>query len=278
VKSRWLLNLALALLVAGLAALVYFKPGTEPAKAPLTSLKPEAIARLTIEHGAERIELARTNGGWRMVAPVAARASRVAVESALRLATAPSEARLGPATDLTAYGLKAPRARLEFDGAQIALGTLHPLRDQVYALYRGEVYLIGSRYQAPAYYPYGRFLDTRLFEDDFKPAAFRLPGFRLTLKDGSWQREPAIKDLSSDRINDFVQEWRYASALNVERSTRQPALATLEITDARGEQPVKLTLDIVAYQPELVLRRRDEGLEYHFPEETGKRLLNLGKD
>ena len=35
----------------------------------------------------------------------------------------------------------------------------------------------------------------------------------------------------------------------------------------------KVELAILAYEPELILYRKDEGLEYHFPLEAGKRLL-----
>jgi hypothetical protein len=276
-KNRWLLNLALALLVLALALLVFLRPGREAPKPPLTALKPEAITHIVIERGRDRIALERQGESWRMSAPVSARANRFNVEGLLRLAGASRESQLGAVTGLAEYGLEAPAVKIAFGSEIVALGGLHPLRNQMYALHRGEVFLIDARLQAAALYPYDRFLDTRLFDESFRPVGFRLPGFRLTLKDGGWQREPAVRELSSDRINDFVQEWRNASALSVERAERKPPLAVIEIDVERDGRAEKLLLEVRAHEPEFVLVRRDEGLAYHFPEETGKRLLNLSE-
>jgi hypothetical protein len=278
-KNRWLLNLALVLLIAGLALVVWYKPGREQAaRPPLTGLAPDTIREIRVERRErEAVVLARTDGAWRLAAPVKARANRHNVDGLLRLLAAPSEARLAADSDLKPFGLDPPQSTVHFDNEVIALGHLHPLRNQVYARYQGTVHLIPAHHQAAAGYPYSQFLDSRLLDDGDKPVAFRLPGFALTLKDGSWRREPALAALSSDRVNDFVREWQHASALNVERAARTAPLASVEITVERQGQPVKLVLGVIARKPEFVLRRHDEGLEYHFPEESGQRLLNLGE-
>jgi hypothetical protein len=276
-KSRWLLNLGLALLIAGLVLVVLFKPGQqEPPAVPLTALTPDTISSIRLERRErEAIVLARVDDNWRLTAPVKARANRHNVDNLLRLATAPSEARLAADSDLKPFGLEPPQAVVRFNNEEIALGHLHPLHNQVYVRYLGAVHLIPAHRQAVAGYPYTQFLDSRLLEDALKPTAFRLPGFVLALEDGAWRRKPAITDLSSDRVNDFVREWQYASALNVERATRTPPLASIELTVERDGKSERLVLGVIAYKPEFVLRRHDEGLEYHFPEESGQRLLNL---
>ena len=104
----------------------------------------------------------------------------------------------------------------------------------------------------------------------------QLPGFRLALQNGTWQRHPADQALSGDRINGFVQEWQQATALAVDPMTRKPALGRITLEIREREQVRRLVLEIVGYQPEFVLRRRDEGLEYHFPEDVGRRLMKLG--
>lgn len=276
-KNRWLLNLGLALLIAGLVLVVLYKPGhQQPPTVPLTALTPDSINKIRLErHGREAIVLVRTDSGWRLAAPVKARANRHNVDNLLRLAAVPSEARLAADSDLKPFGLEPPQVLVRLNNEEITLGNLHPLRNQVYARYLGAVHLIAAHRQAVASYPYTQFLDSRLFEDRLKPIAFRLPGFALTLKEGSWRREPAMADLSSDRVNDFVREWQHASALSVERATRTRPLASIEIVVEREGKPGKLVLGVVAYKPEFVLRRHDEGLDYHFPEESGQRLLNL---
>jgi hypothetical protein len=276
-KSRWLLNLGLALLIAGLVLVVLYKPGRrEAAPAPLTTLAPDTIGEIRVERRErEAIVLTRADGGWRMTAPVKARANRHNVESLLRLVSAPGESRLPGAADLKPFGLDPPQAVVRLGNEEIALGSLHPLHNQVYARYRGAVYLIPAHSQAAAGFGYAQFLDTRLIEENRKPVAFRLPGFALTLKDGTWQRAPAVKDLSSDRINDFVREWRHATALSVERAGGGKPAAWIEVTFEGEDKAKTLRLGVVSHKPEFILRRHDEGLEYHFPEESGQRLLNL---
>lgn len=274
-KNRWLLNVALAIVVAALALVVWFRPGQPPAKPALTALVPGQIARVVLEREGERIVLARHDGAWRMEQPLSARANSFNVESVLRLASAASETQIAAARELAQYGLRPPRARVQLDDEEILIGNLHPITNQVYVQHRGNVHLISAHHQGPVHYRYTQLLNSRLFEPDFKPLAFRLPGFRLTLTEQGWRREPALAELSSDRINDFVQEWRNASALSVGRATRTPVLATVEITMERDQRRAQRRLGIVARDPQLVLRREDEGLEYHFPAETGARLLTL---
>jgi hypothetical protein len=276
-NSRVLLNLGLAVLIAGLVLIAVFKPGREaPTPVPLTALGADAVKEIRVERkGREPILLTRHESGWRLSAPVAGRANRHNVESLLRLLGAPSAARVAAGEDLAPFGLAPPQGVVRFDQDEIELGSLHPMRDQVYVRYRNEVHLVAVHNQTAAGYSYSQFLDTRLFEETRKPVSFKLPGFALALHDGQWRRRPEIKDLPSDRINGFVREWQHASALNVERASNRPVLSTIEIGFERDGKSEKLTLGVVSREPELVLRRGDEGLDYHFPEDTGKRLLTL---
>jgi len=278
-RTRWLLNLGLLLAIAALAAFLLYTRGREAADGPrLTDVAPASIARLRLERNGAPIVLEKTGDQWRLAAPVRARANPFNVERLLRLAAARSEARFPFAPgEADKYGLKKPQARVWLDDEEIAFGALHPFHNQQYVRYRGEAHLIAAHHFAPAALPYTDYLDTRLFEEERRPVAFALPDFTLTLRDGIWRREPEDKTIASDRINDFVAEWRNARALSVERRSGRPALGQVRVTFARDAKTETLTLAIVARAPEFIIRRADEGLEYHFPEDTGKRLLNISE-
>jgi hypothetical protein len=282
-KKRWWLNFALIALVGALALLAVWQPGKQapPSLPKLSGLTPDAITRARIERpGAEAIVLEKTASGWRLSAPLAARASSFNVDSLLRIAGAEVHASLGATAQAPeAYGLVAPRARLWLNDEEFAFGDLHPLNNQVYVRYRDQVYLIPGHLFGPLGYGYARYLSTRLLEEHRKPVAIKLPGLQVVLKDGSWQREPTDPGLTGDRINDFVREWQHASALDVDRYSRKPALDRVELVFAADDgKPDKLSLAILAYQPEFILYRADEGLEYRFPEAIGKRLLTLAAE
>ncbi len=279
-NTRWLLNLALLALVAGLAIFAWWhsqEQARDP-RAPLTSLAPADIKRVTIGRAPrEPVVLERTASGWRLVQPVkGGRANGFAVDNLLRLASAPIETTLAPPIEPARYGLAPAAASVRFDDVTIDFGQMHPLNAWHYVRVGEAVHLIGSRYYAQVVAPYNNYLDSRLIEEGRTPVAFRLPGFRLESENGSWRRVPEDKNLSSDRINDFVEEWRNARALQVERYSGRAVLERIELKfAASGGKTESLALGVLAREPELVLYRMDEGLEYHFPEETGKRLLSL---
>lgn len=279
--KRWLVNLALALLVIGLALLVWLRPGSDAGKAPaLTDLPADGIRTIRIERpGQEEIRLEKTGRDWRLVAPLGARAGRHRVDNLLRVAGAEYDTHFAAAgQNLAAFGLDQPAARLWLDEEVIHFGAPHPLKNQRYVLYRDQIHLIaGNHFSALGVRPLD-FVDTRLFEENRRPVAIALAQFALTLKEGSWQLQPADPEIGADRLGGFVDDWRHARALSVARDSGRAATAHVRIGFEEDGNTGTLELDILAEQPELILRRRDEGLEYHFPADIGRRLLSLRPD
>jgi hypothetical protein len=205
-----------------------------------------------------------------------ARANRLNVENLLHVLSAPAETRFPAVTaELPQYGLEKPSARVWLENEEIAFGTLHPLKNQIFVLHNNEVALIPGYHLSAATYPYTNFIDSRLFEEDRKLTSLKLPGFMLSLKNGVWQRQPMDKKLTSDRINDFASEWQNARALSVDKYSGKESIGRIDVIFMRDGKNEKLPLGILAYKPDFILHRQDENLEYHFTEETGKRLLNL---
>lgn len=278
-RQRWLLNAALLVLIGALAWLAIYRATQEKEVAgpPLTALAADAISQLRIErpdHPAITLEKSGTD--WVLTTPVRARANHFNVESLLRITQAPGETRFPVvAADLAKFGLDKPQSRAWYGNEEIAFGSLHPLNNQIYVQYRSEVVLIPGHYLSSAIFPYTNFINTRLFEDNRKLASIRLPDFTLTQQNGAWQKQPPDSKLTSDRLNDFAAEWQNASALGVEKYSGKETLDRIEITSLRDDKTEKLTLGILSYKPDFVLHRPDENLEYHFTEETGKRLLTL---
>jgi len=277
---RWGVNGALLLAVAALAAFYVYHRGqprtdTDP---PLTALATEQVARVKIERPGQPATVLEKHGDdWRLTAPFAARANRFAVENTLRVAQARRALTLD-AGDLRQYGLVTPQARLRLDQETIELGALHPFQQQVYVRYRGTVSLIAASALGAVLRAPNQFVDGRLIEPGWRLTGLRLPGFTLTLKDGSWQRRPPDKNLTSDQLGDFVARWTHAQALSVAPAGKRPALAAIRLTRTRpGTAPETIALDVLAYKPTFVLRRRDEQLEYRFPEEIGKQMLEINE-
>ncbi len=278
-RRRWFVNLALLVAVLVLVAFYFYhrereKTDTGPT---LTAIAAPQVTRVRIERpGQAAIVFEKHGENWRMTAPLPARANRFTVENLLAVAGARTELRLDGA-DARQYKLDAPQARLRLNDETIEFGALHPFRQQVYVRYRDAVHLIPAIALTAVARAPGHFIDGRLLEPDRRLVGLRLPGFTLTLKDGSWQRQPPDKNLTSDQLGNFVAQWANARALTVEPAGNRPALATVQLALARADTTEPLALDVLAYKPTFTLRRRDEKLEYHFPEEIGKRMLEIGE-
>jgi Domain of unknown function (DUF4340) len=272
-KRLWLLNLALLAVIATLGAIAFLRPGQPPAPAPLTALTGADVTQLRVTRaGQPELRLSRHGDSWRVDAPVAARANAFNVEALLRIASLTAEP-LAAAGQPAEYGLKDPQARLWLNDDEIAFGAFHPLNDRQYLLYRGAVYLASSNAFGAVARPWTDYLDTHLLGPQQRLRRLQLPGFSLAFEDGTWVRTPPDKALSGDAINDFVAQWQNASALAVDRYSGRPPIARVVLQFA--DDPKPLQIGVIARQPEFVLYRKDEGIEYRFPEEVGKHLLTL---
>lgn len=80
----------------------------------------------------------------------------------------------------------------------------------------------------------------------------------------------AASDLSQDDINRWVDDWRQASALHAAPFVHGKPVGEISVYLKNGK---KLTLGILQREPELVLLRTDEKLQYYFVATVAKRLL-----
>lgn len=276
-RRRWIVNVGLGMLAGGLLLVMWWRPGQAPPPAPLTTLKPADIRHVVIHQLQQpAIELARNQDHWRMVKPVAARLNARAIDQLLWLSTAPVLSQPVESGGLAAFGLEPPRVRVRLNDTDIDIGALHPVKGQIYVRHGGRSALVPAGHAAVVSFPWHRLLDHRLLGDEQVLRGLQLPGFAVVHRPDGWQRRPVDRALSSDRINAFVQEWQRATALAVDPLTRKPALGKIVLTIRIRDQEQPLVLEVVSYQPEFILRRRDEGLEYHFPEDVGRRLTSLG--
>jgi hypothetical protein len=109
-----------------------------------------------------------------------------------------------------------------------------------------------------------------LFAPGETPVRFELEGFTATLENGRWTFTPVVEDPGPDERNGWVAAWRQASAIRAAPHDGRKPLATPAVGLQDGRT---ITFGILQREPELVLLRIDEGIQYHFVPDTGKRLL-----
>ena len=267
-----LVNIVLALLVVGLGLFLYLRP--QPGAAPelaLSSLDPEQVTRIRVERSGPPIVLEKRDGNWHLTEPYRARADAFRTKQLLDLLHAKAS-RMLSATDLARFDLDQPATRVVFDDRAIAFGTVNELSNEQYVAAGDGVYLIPVRHAAALPQEAKDVTGRQLFGPDEAPAAIALGGVEMALQDGIWRLRPETPGVSQDDLNRWGDEWRGASSLLTQKgegaATGEPITVTL-----KNGTIVRLT--IVQRDPELVLLREDEGLQYHFSAAAGKRLLTV---
>lgn len=271
-SRAWRLNAVLAAAVAALGALVYFMPAREGAvEFPVSTLAAAQVKAIRIERaGAVPVLLEKREAGWFIAAPFAARAEASRVERLLEIVGAKAASRL-PAADLARFGLARPEASMTVDGQTFAFGMVNAVTREQYVLSGGAVYVLppyfGSALPASA----ADLASRQLFGPAEAPARFELEEFTVEQRDGRWTLSKPSGGLSQDDLIRWVDAWRLASALRVEPHAGSRAPEKIEVQLRSG---ARITLGVLAREPELVLVRSDEGLVYRLGAASAQRLLS----
>lgn len=282
-KSRWLLNIALIALVGILLLFAVYRPGSksELPGTPLMALAPESVERIRLLRPRQpEVVLEKQGAAWSLRAPRTARANPYRAGELTRLAAARASARFAAKPgELGQYGLDNPVATVFLNDIEVRFGGMHPLKGEVYVLQGDQVLLISAAPLRAVSSPLEELLSPALLEDPVKIASLQFPGFSLKQNEqGAWLRSPELKDLGSDAIHRFVDEWRHARAMTVQPFNGKPSRERVRITVVEDAATRTLEFSVAARKPELVLVRLDEGLAYHFPADAATRLLELKPD
>lgn len=269
-RQGWLLNIALLGVVATLGGFVWLTPARdEQAKQPLSTLQSRQARHLTLTRpGQPAITLERRDAQWQITAPLKARADEFQVLRMLTILEAQPTAQL-PATDLARFDLQPPAARLIIDEVEYAFGGINTVTREQYVMRGDTVYVVGLRHGAALPANVAALVRRVLLAEQEQPVAIALPEFSLRQNDGRWTLTPAA-DTSQDDLQRYIDQWRHASAAQAEPYDNRPSLAEIRITLRDG---AVLDLGVLQRTPQLVLWRRDTGLQYLFLEAAGRALL-----
>lgn len=275
-KRGWLLNVALLAIIVVLAWLAWRTPSRdETAQQTLSALPPGAARNITLTRpGKPDIVLEKTGTQWQITAPVRARADEFQVLRMLTILEARPKAQF-PASGLARFDLETPAARLRIDGTDYAYGSINAVTHEQYVQRGDTVYAVELRHGAALPADAAALIRRALLGETERPTVITLPQFSLAQADGKWTitsgaQTPAQTDVSQDDLQRYVDRWRQASAARAMPHDGRKALADIRITLADG---ATLDIGILQREPQLVLWRRDLGLQYVFLAAAGQALL-----
>jgi hypothetical protein len=274
-RLGWIANLLLAIGVIGLAVYAFHKNKQPKEPSFKLSQVSSAVANKIVVEPRTGVAYSLEKRGevWFLTTPTQARADQTQVQRILDLLSASSKEKLA-ATQLERFDLVNPTVKVTINDQSFAFGTTNPLTQEQYVATTDGVYLLSAYFGSLAPSRADRMLTHRLLSENETPVGFTFKNFSVIQKDGKWTLTPQPAEESErpsqDDLNRFADDWRFASSLATQPWTGKTARETVQVKLADGKV---VTIDIVQKEPELILSRSDEKLQFQFSAETGKRLL-----
>ncbi|HUP91517.1 MAG TPA: DUF4340 domain-containing protein [Solimonas sp.] len=276
--KRTTLNLVLGVVVAGLAAGVFFSQKKEEKGPPLTALAAEAVTKIAVEHpGAPLIRLEKQAGQWQLTEPVKAPADPLEVNALVSLATTETRMTLEP-KDVVAkeLGLDPPQYSVTVNDQKIEFGGVEPINYRRYLRAGGKYLLVDDPPSAALDADYSDLVDKAPLPQGAQIEKIALPGLSIARSaDGkAWNLSPDQKDASADARQKLVDGWRNARAmwLAAEPADSAGKGEPVTVTLKGGEQ---VHLVIAEREPQLVLVRPDLKVRYTLSKALVDEILRI---
>ncbi len=290
-KKRWLLNLVMLAIVAGLVTFLYMRPQTnisEPTQHEISTLKLGDFNAIKVEFPTKApTSFEKADGLWRMTAPYKTRADQMSVQRILSIIAAKSAEKFS-ATDLAKYGLDNPQLKLKLTNSagveEFVFGTFNPVSEEQYVAYKDAVYLLPGGYaEAASTQPIELVDKAPLVINEAKQIAgfdfSRLEQWEevrlvVDIVDGKWKVNVPKAKPTQNEMNEWLDfSWKQAQAKQVELYTpnRKMTYPSFEVKLKDGK---KVHFDKIQEAPDLLLGRPDEGVLYHFSNDVGFNMLN----
>ena len=233
-RRRLVLNAAVVVIAAALAATAWLELGRETGAERIAGIEPDAVRVIRVQKAdGALVRMERTEGGWRIVEPVDAPASAFHVDQLLDLLRQRSRARYGThEVDPEALGLIPPRAQLAFNGTGVAIGDATGGLRHV-RVGDGDIHLVDDRFMPLLQGQWWNFLDRHLLGDGAAPpVALRTPELTIRRAEGDWESDGA---LPAEAIGPLMAAWRDVEALVARPLEDLPAdarpVAVVELAD-----------------------------------------------
>ncbi|WP_423821595.1 hypothetical protein V5738_14775 [Salinisphaera sp. SPP-AMP-43] len=266
-KQRRILLIAVLLLTIaalGIALWRSYRPPPTPGAAPVISdLTPSQIDHIRIRYGSNLLEIARSNTGWRLSAPVQAPVDTAHLKAILSLLGQPAQQSYAPrAIEQTKTGLADHPLVVRFGQiGPIRIGGPGPSRGSRYVATPHALLLADLPAFGGLQWGWTHWISRALVPPQRQLQKLVLPHFTLVRDDrGRWQAQPAGQR-SAAAVATTAQTWLRAQALAItpaDQSRQRVARITLGFAEGTPRH-----FDIIERYPNLILRDPALGVDYH---------------
>ena len=290
-KNRWILNLVMLAVVAGLVAFLYLRPKVNNdalSQHEVSTLKLADFTAVKAEFSAKvPTSFEKVDGLWRMISPYKTRADQISVARILAIIAAKSTEKF-PATDLVKFGLDKPQLKLKLTKATgdevFSFGTFNSVTEEQYVGYKDAVYLLSGSYaEAATTQPIELIEKTPLTKNEAKQIVgfdfskleqWQANTLNVDIADGKWKTNEPKAKITQNEMNEWLDfSWKQAQAKQVELYKPDHKI-TYPSFDVKLKDGKKVHFDKIQEAPDLLLGRPDEGVMYHFSNDVGFTMVN----
>ena len=273
-KSRLLLNVCLALVLAGLAYYVAYRPH-EPQQVTssrLVTVDRKAVATIEVEKHKEFVlKLEKRSDTWFVNAPFRARANSDSVDLILDISEATSSSSISNTNDAE-YGFDAPTYRLNLNDQTIIFGKVNELINEQYVRTMSDTFLVRTHFGYNLPYTPEKIVSEKILGPEEHPISFDFGDWHAAKTNGEWKLSGAT-NLSSREIEIWASGWRITSAINVETS-RENNESSARMMKVGFEDGKTVSFTFIQHDRGFSIDRSDEDIRYNVGTESGTRLLN----
>lgn len=280
-RSRLYLNAALLLLLGGLAAVVFFDAKKTTLKPTLASIAIDKIKRIQIKQkGQQAIVLQLDQQQWQITSPFKARASASKVERLLKIPAIPSQASYPlEKADKERFGLAQPTIELSFNDQLLSLGKVEPVNFRRYIAHENSMMLVDDTFMHLLSAPASSLVDTRIIPENAQITQISSPQFDLVINDNNrWRNRLASSEepsLSSDDVQAFLDEWRFARATSVSLNKNSPSPLQKEDILITLDNTKQLHFILQTTKSGATLSPPKAAFSYHISSKKRDQLLNF---
>lgn len=256
-KSSYLTNLGLLLLIV----IVYWLNQTDfnptPIPNKLTQLKPSSINQITIEQAHRTpIIITKQHQQWQLTQPVQAKANPTRIKLLLSLLSQPigKQHAVNAQTNLSSFGIAQDSLQLQLNDHQFTFGNLEPISQKRYLLYQNQLFLVEDTVAPLLNTTATNLIDNQIIHG--KLTKLTVPYYQqqqltqqhvtLILEQGHWQASEE-QNFSTDELTQLIEKWQHSKALQVlpyqsiESKLTQPQ-QRVELTVSDKSKPISLSL------------------------------------
>jgi Domain of unknown function (DUF4340) len=276
-KSRLILNLLLIMVVCvlGWLALRPSPKQSDEGTLKISTLSAAQINKIAVQKpGHDELRLEKQGEYWKLAQ--GGRADRYQVERLLNIAGATAKSKIA-STDLKEFSLDPALATVTLNDQVFRFGATNDVTYEQYVATADGIFLASPQFGSSLPDQVSQLLSRSLLNDGEMPSGFEFAELKLS-KDkasGKWtavgSKAPAA-DTSQDEFNKFADGWRFATALSAApwKGGKEKSRWIVRLPDGGGVQ-----FALAATEPELVLVRLDEKIEFHFQRDMAKKLSEI---